>query len=68
MKDGEAVASQDVFCSIHTYSISKRHDSNVPAACAQHSNSDLGRLPMRTGHKQHFCRSAGAFSFSAAAT
>eukprot|EP00966_Prymnesium_polylepis_P186976 4334440-Prymnesium_polylepis.1 len=37
--------------------LSKRHGSNVPAACAQHST--LGpRAPseaMRTLHKQHFC-------------
>eukprot|EP00966_Prymnesium_polylepis_P064053 1485350-Prymnesium_polylepis.1 len=67
MKVGEAVAAQNDFLfKIHTYSISKRHDSDVSAACAQHS--DLGRFPMRTMHKQHFCRSAGALSFSAAAT
>eukprot|EP00966_Prymnesium_polylepis_P126527 2926014-Prymnesium_polylepis.1 len=56
MKVDEAVASM-FFCSIHTYSTSKRHDSDVPAACAQQSTlSDLGRLPMRnTPRKQHFC-------------
>eukprot|EP00966_Prymnesium_polylepis_P020527 472346-Prymnesium_polylepis.1 len=63
MKVGEAVASQNVVPLIHTYSI-----SNVPAACAQHSTLGPRTPSMRTLHKQHFCRSAGALSFSPAAT
>eukprot|EP00966_Prymnesium_polylepis_P123004 2844056-Prymnesium_polylepis.1 len=68
MKVGEAVASQNGSCVINTNlfniitanTLRERQYRDVPAACAQ--QSDPGHLAMRTLHKQHFWRFAGALS------